>query len=97
MVSPFVYAGVNFKLRNVSTKIEGNDQKEVSLYSTNMIKTVAKLYLFIENKELSFNRIRPALFGVPWPGGGGLQKPPLHKSGSIDAIDMKLGGLVEHY
>ena len=63
MVSPFVYAGVNFKLRNVSTKIEGNDQKEVSLYSTNMIKTVVKLYLFIENKELSFNRksIRQAI------------------------------------
>ena len=40
---------------NVSTKNEGNDQKEVSLFSTNMIKTVVKLYLFIENKELSFN------------------------------------------
>ena len=25
-------------------------------------------------------------------GGGGLQKPPLHKSESVDAIDMKLGG-----
>ena len=32
-------------------------------------------------------------FGVPEPGRGGLQKPPpLHKSESIDAIDMKLGG-----
>ena len=33
-------------------------------------------------------------FGVPGPGGGGggLQKFPLHKSKSIDAIDMKLGG-----
>ena len=30
-------------------------------------------------------------------GGGGLQKPPLHKSESIDTILMKLGGLVEHY
>ena len=30
-------------------------------------------------------------FGVPGPGGG-LQKSPLHKSESIDAIDMKLGG-----
>ena len=29
-------------------------------------------------------------FGVPGPGG--LQKPSLHKSKSIDAIDMKLGG-----
>ena len=76
MVSPFVYAGVNFKLRNVSTKIEGKDQKEVSLYSTNMIKTVVKLYLFIENKELSFNPIRPALCGVPWPGGRGASKAP---------------------
>ena len=28
--------------------------KKVSLFSTNMIKTVIKLYLFIENKELSF-------------------------------------------
>ena len=34
-------------------------------------------------------------FGVLGPGGGGgLQKPPpfLHKSESIDVIDMKLGG-----
>ena len=32
-------------------------------------------------------------------GGGGLQKPPppLHKSESVDAIDMKLGGWVQHY
>ena len=31
--------------------------------------------------------------GVPGPGGGGgLQKPHLHKSKSIDAIVMKLGG-----
>ena len=28
--------------------------KKVSLFSTNMIKTVIKLYLCIENKELSF-------------------------------------------
>ena len=28
--------------------------KKMSLFSTNMIKTVIKLYLFIENKELSF-------------------------------------------
>ena len=30
------------------------------------------------------------------PGGGG-QKPPLHKSESIEAIVTKLGGWVEHY
>ena len=43
---------------------------------------------------------RLGFFGVPGPkGGGGVQKPPplLHKSESVDAIDMKLGGLVEHY
>ena len=34
-------------------------------------------------------------FGVPEPGRGGFKSPPppfLHKSESIDAIDMKLGG-----
>ena len=34
-------------------------------------------------------------FGIPGPGGGGgasKAPPPLHKSKSIDAIDMKLGG-----
>ena len=31
-------------------------------------------------------------FGVPRPGGGGASKAPLHKSESIDAINMKLGG-----
>ena len=37
-------------------------------------------------------------FGVPGPGGGGggFKSPLLHKSESIDAIDMKLGGYVEH-
>ena len=42
---------------------------------------------------------RLGFFGVPGPGGGGgggggggLQKKPLHKSESIDAINMKLGG-----
>ena len=44
---------------------------------------------------------RLCFFGVPGPGGeggGGLQKPfPLHKSESIDTIDRKLGGLIEHY
>ena len=30
-------------------------KKKVSLFSTNMIKTVVNLFLFIENKELSFN------------------------------------------
>ena len=34
---------------------------------------------------------------MPGRGGGGLVKPPLHKSESIEAIDMKLGGQVEHY
>ena len=46
---------------------------------------------------------RLGFFGVPGPkggGGGGFKSPPpplLHKSESVDAIDMKLGGLVEHY
>ena len=32
-------------------------------------------------------------FGVPGPGGGGsFKKKNLHKSESIDAINMKLGG-----
>ena len=38
---------------------------------------------------ICINPIRPGLFlGVPGPG----PPPPLHKSESIDAIVMKLGG-----
>ena len=48
------------------------------------------------------NPIPPGLFWSSWAwggegGGGGLQKPHLNKSESIDAIDMKLGDLEEHY
>ena len=49
---------------------------------------------------LILNPIPPGLFWSSWAwggGGGGLQKPHLNKSKSIDAIDMKLGDLVEHY
>ena len=35
---------------------------------------------------------RLGFFGVPGPGGGGASKKTLHKSESIDAINMKLGG-----
>ena len=41
----------------------------------------------------NINPIRPGLFWSSWAWGGGASKaPPLHKSESIDAIDMKLGG-----
>ena len=49
----------------------------------------------MENANFCINLLGLGFFGVPGPGrggGGGLQKPPLHKSESIDAIDMKLGG-----
>ena len=49
----------------------------------------------MENANFCINPIGPGLFWSSWAwegGGGGLQKPPLHKSESIDAIDMKLGG-----
>ena len=49
-----------------------------------------------------FDPIRPGLFWSSWAcvcvcvggGGGGFKSPlpPLHKSQSIDAIEMKLGG-----
>ena len=45
-----------------------------------------------QGKHLTLFRLD--FFGVPGSGegggGGGLQKPPLHKSESIDAIVMKL-------
>ena len=45
---------------------------------------------------------RLGFFEVLGPGGGGggkggASKAPIHKSESIDAIVMKLGGWVEHY
>ena len=49
-------------------------------------------------REKSINPIWPGILWSSWAErGGGLQKPHLHKSESIDAIDMKLGGYVEHY
>ena len=46
------------------------------------------------NQALGLILFGLGFFGVPGPGGGGggLQMPSLHKSESIDAIDMKLGG-----
>ena len=49
---------------------------------------------YITHFTLTLNPIRPELFWSSWAwgGGGGASKAPLHKSESIDAIDMKLGG-----
>ena len=49
-----------------------------------------------ENANLSFHPIWPGHFWSSCVWGGGF-KSPLHKSESIDAIDMKLGGLVGNY
>ena len=43
-------------------------------------------------RNLALTLFRLGFFGVPGGGGGGASKPPLHKSKSIDAIVMKLGG-----
>ena len=50
--------------------------------------------LKISGNKNNLTLVRLGFFGVPGPegGGGGLQKPSLHKSEGIEAIVMKLGG-----
>ena len=62
-------------------------------------KKATKLCWTISKGKVScfdFSPIPPGLFWSSWAWGGGgrgvLQKPPLHKSESINAIVMKLGG-----
>ena len=69
-------------------------------------KKATKLCLTISKGKVpcfDFNPIPPGLFWSSWAWGGGgggggeggggvLQKPPLHKPESINAIVMKLGG-----
>ena len=64
-------------------------------------KTFSSLRYTIYNTKLKKEKIREKIpltlfrlgfFGVPGPGGGASNPPPLHKSESIDAIAMKLGG-----
>ena len=54
--------------------------------------TIISIFFLV---QFALTLFRLGFFGVPGPGrggGGGVQKPPLHKSESIDAVVMTLGG-----
>ena len=80
--------------------VRSSQQRTYSLCSFSIIdiKFYCTFYLtiFLKRTLILFGL---GFLGVPRPGDGGggwvvggLQKSPLHKSESINAIDMKLGG-----
>ena len=58
--------------------------------------TIVEHFFLVSPIKTLLTLFRMGIFGVPGPGGGGgggFKSPsPLHKSESIDAIVMKLGG-----
>ena len=81
-----------------STHVEMEDHFDHHHLFPLIFKTVRKermafnVHIVLNTQAFKLTLFRLVIFGVLGPGGASKVPPPLHKSKSIDAIVMKLGG-----